>query len=130
MAFVATNVYIPLVALVKSAILLEWISIFLPLGTRGYFFWISQVVIGIITVWAILALVLTNVSCTPYELNWDPLLPGNCLFDFKNLTLASAIINFALDLVPLILPQRIIWGLNLSMTKKLGVSIIFLVGLV
>lgn len=129
-AFVATNVYIPLVALVKSAILLEWISIFLPLGTRGYFFWISQVVIGIITVWAILALVLTNVSCTPYELNWDPLLPGNCLFDFKNLTLASAIINFALDLVPLILPQRIIWGLNLSMTKKLGVSIIFLVGLV
>ncbi|KAK7749268.1 hypothetical protein SLS62_008237 [Diatrype stigma] len=129
-AFVSTVVYMPLVALVKAAILMEWISIFLPLGTRGWFFWVSQVVIGIIAVWAILALILTNVSCTPYQLNWDPLLEGNCLFDFKNLTLASAVINLGLDLVPLILPQRIIWGLSLSFTKKLGVSIIFLVGLV
>ncbi|KAI3334677.1 hypothetical protein F4824DRAFT_501658 [Ustulina deusta] len=128
--FVASVLYIPILSIVKVAILAEWAHIFVPRGTRNSFWWACHVAIAVVATWGILALILLNVNCTPFEANWNILLPGGfCRFSFPALTLSSAIINFVLDLVPLILPQRIIWSLNMSRSKKIGVSLVFAVGL-
>ncbi|RWA04501.1 hypothetical protein EKO27_g10599 [Xylaria grammica] len=128
--FVASVLYIPILSIVKMAILFEWAHIFVPRGTRNSFWWACHIAIAFVAAWGILALILLNVNCTPFEANWNLLIPGGyCRFSFPALTLSSAIINFVLDLVPLILPQKIIWSLNMSWSKKIGVSLVFAVGL-
>lgn len=55
-------------------------------------------------------------------------MPGRC-FDGRALFVASAVVNFAIDLAILVLPQKVIWGLlQLSLRKRLGVSVVFVVG--
>lgn len=43
--------------------------------------------------------------------------------------MAGAAINVVLDLVILVIPQRIIWRLKMKKAKKIGVSLIFLIGI-
>ncbi|ROW12542.1 hypothetical protein VMCG_00505 [Cytospora schulzeri] len=128
--FVAMIFYTLMLASVKIAILLEFTAIFVPRGTRNYFFWISYLTIGVILVWNIIGLVFVNANCYPYKGNWDPFAVGRfCRFNMLQLGVASAAGNFVFDIVPLFLPQKIIWGLNASMDRKVGVSIIFLIGI-
>ncbi|RYP33859.1 hypothetical protein DL767_004589 [Monosporascus sp. MG133] len=129
LTFLGTNLYLVIMMLVKVAILFEWIAIFVPTGTRNFFFWASYAVIGINLIYHTLAVILVNINCTPHALNWNPFVPGVCRIDIKRLSFSSAIINLILDLIPLILPQHVIWRLRMSNSKKVGVSIIFLVGL-
>jgi hypothetical protein len=128
--FVASVLYVPILSVVKIAILAEWIRIFVPKGTRSFFWRASIIAIAVVAVWGTLATILLNIDCTPYEANWNPLIPNAvCRFRFPALTLASGIVNLILDLVPLLLPQMVIWSLRMSRSKKLGVSLIFAVGL-
>lgn len=71
-----------------------------------------------------------NLACTPHRYNWDKLIPGggHCV-DVKRLNLASACINVVSDVAILILPQQIIWRLQMSTKRRFGVSIIFAAGL-
>lgn len=116
--------------LVKVAVLREWTRIFVPKATRNYFYWSCHISICLITLGGILLFVLINVKCSPYAANWDIYTPGaNCLFDVSDLTLSSAVINTVFEMIPLVLPQKIIWGLRLSISKKIGVSLVFCVGL-
>jgi hypothetical protein len=72
---------------------------------------------------------MSMVNCTPFEANWDPLIPGGyCRFDVTDFGLASSTTNLVLDMIPLILVQKVIWGLKLSWQKKMGVSVVFLIG--
>ncbi|RYP65140.1 hypothetical protein DL769_006419 [Monosporascus sp. CRB-8-3] len=86
-------------------------------------------VIGINLIYHTLAVILVNVNCTPHAPNWNPFIPGVCRIDIKRLSFSSAIINLILDFIPLLLPQHVIWRLRMSNSKKVGVSIVFLVGL-
>jgi hypothetical protein len=70
------------------------------------------------------------VNCTPFEGNWNPLIPGRfCRFSIPAFGLASSTVNLVLELIPLILAQKVIWSLHASWRKKLGVSVIFLIGI-
>lgn len=128
--FMATLMYILTSCPLKIAILLDFTALFVPRGIRNYFFWISYVTAGMVLLWNVIGFIVINVSCSPYEGNWDPFAPNRtCHFSTPDLTIVSATLNFAFDLVPLILPQKIIWGLKTTVQKKLGVSIVFLVGI-
>ncbi|KAK8022645.1 hypothetical protein PG993_013412 [Apiospora rasikravindrae] len=126
----ATNFYTAAIMLLKSAIVLEWLRIFVPPGTpRNYFYWISVVLLVVNFLFNSAAIVVINLSCTPHAKAWDQLLPGSC-FDGRGLYVASAVVNFVIDLVILVLPQRVIWGLKMTVQKRLGVSAVFVVGLI
>ncbi|KAK7937368.1 uncharacterized protein PG986_014236, partial [Apiospora aurea] len=127
----ATNFYTATIMLLKSAIVLEWLRIFVPRGTprrNSSFYWISVALLVVNFLFNAAAIVVINLSCTPHAKAWDQLLPGSC-FDGRGLYVASAAVNFAIDLVILVLPQRVIWGLKMSVQKRLGVSAVFVVGL-
>jgi hypothetical protein len=115
---------------VKIAILLDWSKLFWPRGTtKTYLYWACYVMIAINALFAIITFIMTNVNCTPYSRNWDVMETGTCRFNLAELGLASAIMNFVLDLITLAIPQRIIWGLQVSKMKKIGLSFVFLVGI-
>lgn len=122
--------YVVVIALVKCAILLELVNFFAPKGQNNYLRWLSYATCAAITALSTILFAMSLANCTPFEFNWNPLLPGGwCRFDVPTFALASAIGNSILDLIPLILAQRVIWRLRLSRNKKLGVSFIFLVGI-
>ncbi|OTB07643.1 hypothetical protein M426DRAFT_241856 [Hypoxylon sp. CI-4A] len=125
---IATNIFAVDIMIIKAAILMEWLRIFVPRGTRGYFYWICQILLWINILFYTAGIVALDLTCIPYKKTWDRLEPGKCI-DSRSLDLTSAAISFIIDMAVLILPQKIVWGLHLSTRKRIGVAAVFAVGI-
>lgn len=68
-----------------------------------------------------------SLACIPLATIWEPWLMGKCM-DKKILDITTAYFNLVMDLFILLLPQTVIWKLQMSRNKKIGVSIIFSFG--
>ncbi|KAH7305458.1 hypothetical protein B0I35DRAFT_362170 [Stachybotrys elegans] len=112
----------------KSAILLEWIHLFVPPGTRNGFFWICSGMLWTTVGFYIVMLIAGQFYCTPREKIWHRWVPGTC-GDRRDLQTPSAFFNVITDFIILLLPQKVIWNLDVSNKKRIGVSIIFSIGL-
>ncbi|KAI0101050.1 hypothetical protein GGR51DRAFT_563698 [Nemania sp. FL0031] len=107
--FFIYNAYTFLTAMMlfaKTAVLLEWIRIFVADRQRSTFFYAACSLIGI------------NAG-----------IHGKCI-DRYVLDTFTAFINLAIDLGIFLLPQKIIWKLQMSKKRKIGVSVLFSVGLI
>lgn len=111
----------------KAAILLEWIRIFVPRGMRNRFFWSASILLTINTLLYIAATVAVVCSCIPPRREWNPFIEGTCL-DRKVLDATAAIFNLVVDIAIIVLPQRKIWSLQMTTSRKLGVSVVFSFG--
>ncbi|KAI9159185.1 hypothetical protein HJFPF1_07193 [Paramyrothecium foliicola] len=126
--YIMSNLYCWTLLFAKSAILLEWVHIFVPPGTRNTFYW-ACVGFGIANfIFYISFIIAVQFSCLPRQKIWDRWLPGVCL-DRKKIDAPCAIFNLIFDLIILAFPQKVIWKLKLSTKKKIGVSVIFSFGL-
>ncbi|KAM0426271.1 hypothetical protein ACHAPT_008311 [Fusarium lateritium] len=114
--------------LLKISIMVEWLGIFSSQGTRNWFFWVSWVMIGIQVAFAIAAVIALNLACIPTKKKWEFWVPGKCI-NAHNIETVSAAFQLISDCIVLLLPQKVIWELRLSWKKKLGVSIIFSLGI-
>ncbi|CAJ2510099.1 Uu.00g059990.m01.CDS01 [Anthostomella pinea] len=96
----------------KVAILVDWLRIFVPMSQRNAIFWIIH------------ALIWSNKI-------WDPFFEGGvCHIDDNNSgSFASAILNLASDIGILALPQWVIWNLHMTTAKRIGVSLLFVIGI-
>ncbi|OTA98516.1 hypothetical protein M426DRAFT_258556 [Hypoxylon sp. CI-4A] len=121
-------IYFAIVVLIKSAIVLEWIAIFVPDRTRNFFFWSSCSVLVIHNLFYIAIIILELAACSPFERNWNPLIEGKCL-DTIDLAVAVSAINVTLDVLIFLLPQKVIWGLQMRNQRKIGISLLFAVGI-
>ncbi|KAI1142782.1 hypothetical protein F5Y05DRAFT_366152 [Hypoxylon sp. FL0543] len=126
--YMSAIVYFITMATIKLSILLEWIRIFVPRGTRNRFFWICHAVAILNFVASMANMLILAFGCSPPEKYWNQLAEGKCL-DGNATAVSASAINFFFDIVILILPQRVIWGLHLSWRKKLGISVLFAVGI-
>lgn len=88
-----------------------------------------MVVIAIQCVWGVVCIVLLNMQCIPHNTIWEFYLPRKC-YNLPKVMLSSASVQVVTDFAIVLLPQRIIWGLHMNWQKKMGVSIIFGVGVV
>lgn len=125
--FMAYMFYCATVMTIKSAIIVEWLCIFVPSHTRNYIYWACHTLLWVNILFYIAMMVLPNAACHPHDKLWDPLLPGECKNTSFSGTLVSAV-NFTTDIMLILLPQKVIWGLQMSIQRKIGVSLIFLVG--
>lgn len=112
----------------KVAILLEWIRIFSPRNSRGWFWYASWALLIVNGLLYTSALIAGNVSCIPHRKIWDRTVPGKC-FSRTALDTAMASINVVSSVFILILPQKVIWSLQMNTAKKIGVSSVFAIGL-
>ncbi|KAI2618914.1 hypothetical protein GGR54DRAFT_605050 [Hypoxylon sp. NC1633] len=114
--------------LIKTSILMDWVQIFVPRGTRGRFFWTCCGICCFNFLYYFSGEVASNLNCIPFERIWDKTIPGRC-FDRTPLDLTTAAVNVVCDLVILVAPQRVIWRLHLTKQKRAGISIVFAIGL-
>lgn len=108
--------------------MLEWLRIFVPTHERNFFWWASHSILWINTLFYAATMITMNLACIPFARISDKTVPGTCI-DTGALELSSAVINLVVDLLTMLLPQKVIWGLQMSKKNKIGVSIVFGVGL-
>ncbi|KAI1129320.1 hypothetical protein F5Y10DRAFT_238687 [Nemania abortiva] len=126
---VGSNFYSVTMLVMKALILREWTRIFVPYGMRTKFWWACHIVMVVNIIFYAAAIFLEDLSCFPYRRIWDKTVPGSQCLNFKIVVLIGASINVVLDITTLILPQRAIWSLRLSRNKKIGVSLVFAIGI-
>lgn len=114
--------------LAKIAVLLEWLRVFVPTGSRNTFFWACHITIWINALFYVAVMLVENLNCFPFEKIWDKTVPGRCVNQQDAGVVASAL-NVASDVLILLLPHRVIWKLQMTRKLKIGVSIVFGVGL-
>ncbi|OAQ60144.1 hypothetical protein VFPPC_10580 [Pochonia chlamydosporia 170] len=113
----------------KVAILLEWNRIFNPNGVRNGFFWASNIVLVVNILLYTSLTIAALFSCWPVHSLWEPWVDGHCI-NKRALDLCSAYFNLVADLFILLLPQKVIWTLQMSRERKIGISAIFSVGII
>lgn len=122
------SVLIPL----KTAILIEWISIFLPNGgnRRNLFFWACHFVIWANIIFCVTTIIVYSLSCVPHEFLWNRTIEGGyCRINTAYVSLSTACFVFSTDIIILFIPQRVIWKLNMSRNRKIGISFVFALGM-
>ncbi|KAI1276491.1 hypothetical protein F5Y07DRAFT_389242 [Xylaria sp. FL0933] len=127
--YIGGSLYAVTVGLVKVAILREWTRIFVPWPTRNAFWWTCQVLIVANASYYIAGLFVGNLACIPRQKIWDKTIPGGKCIDNRLSDLIASTVNLLSDLLILLLPQRVIWKLNLPRKQKLGASFIFTLGI-
>jgi hypothetical protein len=132
---VGRNISSVLIALIKTAILLEFIRIFVPRSVKNTFWWFCCILIGLnVAVYFAVGLLLTNLACIPRESMFDFRVPGKCIgiSGFKTdpfIEVVSASVNVVSDIMILLLPQPLIWRLQMPLKSKIAILSVFFVGL-
>ncbi|KAH8165341.1 hypothetical protein CIB48_g2918 [Xylaria polymorpha] len=111
------------IVFLKIAILLDWINTFVPTGTRNALFWILHILIWSNAVFYLIGTFIEAFQCPPEDVGTP-----KCNIDVNKYNVASGVINVVSDLTILIAPHWVIWKLNLSKVRKIGVSVLFLIG--
>lgn len=125
--WVVTLAYFITVGFIKVAIVFQWIHLFVPRRTRNGFWWTCQIIGWLNWSACIIMMFLVAFSCKPIAKFYNPLLEGTCIDSIPTIYVAP-IVNLAFDIVALILPQKVIWGLQLSWQKRVGLSVLFALG--
>ncbi|RWA14416.1 hypothetical protein EKO27_g687 [Xylaria grammica] len=125
---IGANLCTVTIMLLKASILLDWKRIFVPLGTRNWFYWITWVVLITHTVFYVTWIFLVNLSCMPHQKIWDiTVTEGHCL-DIKIIYTVAGAVNVFANFVILLLPLWTIHHLQMSKKRKGGVYVVFGVG--
>ncbi|KAK3986738.1 hypothetical protein QBC44DRAFT_372771 [Cladorrhinum sp. PSN332] len=67
-------------------------------------------------------------NCTPIERLWDPVnVPGRCINSYEHFLIAAGL-NVGTDIVILLLPIWMLWGVRLGTMQKLGLGGIMMAG--
>lgn len=117
----------------KTSILLFYLRLFGTPGTRQGFKKLLHATQALVVIWFIASIVPGIFRCHPIVETWNPLVVGGpsfrhyCIDENAYYTSSSAV-NVALDFWILVLPLSMVWTLQLSGKRKVGLSAIFLLG--
>lgn len=118
--------------LIKFAILLQLRRVFVPLHKRNMMFWTCHALIWLNFIYYTIYVFLAIFWCNPVKKGWStqvyPEIEGSCL-DLSAAYMVGAVINTVSDISIVLLPQPLIWSLQLSSKRKIGLCAIFLIGL-
>ena len=123
---ISDMMYSPAVGFTKISILLLVLRIFCP-GKRDPYYWVLQSLNILNTVFYAVYFIIPFVLCDPRKKIWLPQTPGKCLQVF-DLYIASATFNVLSDVAMYSAPLWKIWHLQLSSSRKLGMSAVFATG--
>lgn len=115
------------IALVKVSLLLQYLKIFMPVRRYSLMRLITFFLIWATVLFYLISSFVEIFSCNPRERFWNPLIEGRC-FDVPAIQIASTALKSVSDFVILLLPQVVIWRLQMSFQNKLKISAVFLTG--
>ncbi|KAJ5607776.1 hypothetical protein N7537_004395 [Penicillium hordei] len=109
----------------RLAILLLYMEIF-PGNQK--FFWCATSVGCLVFLYWVSAILTIALLCRPVAYNWNRTISGSC-GDVLKIQYASAGFNMGIDLGVVLLPLPIVWRLQMSSRKKIGVTASFAIGI-
>ncbi|RYC58250.1 hypothetical protein CHU98_g7963 [Xylaria longipes] len=110
------------IVFLKTAILVDWMHLFIP-TTRNVLYWILVGLIWCNGLFYFIGTIIEIFQCSPEDAS-----TSKCKINLGNFTIASGIINVVSDLTILLAPHWVVWQLNMSTARKIGVSVMFLIG--
>ncbi|KAM7189672.1 hypothetical protein V8F33_009920 [Rhypophila sp. PSN 637] len=126
-------IYAPCMICLKSAILIDWMYLFCPAG-RDRMWWVIQVMIWSNIIFYVVGAFAEAFQCVPSQRIYDVLFqgPSKCGVNIEANNLSGSLINLFSDLAILALPNWRVWRMSSNVTwkKKLGISILFLTGII
>lgn len=67
-------------------------------------------------------------TCRPLAKYWNPLRPGICENPIES-AIALSSCNVAIDLIIVLLPMPLVWGLHMATRRKVELTIVFALGI-
>ncbi|KAK4209242.1 hypothetical protein QBC37DRAFT_324235 [Rhypophila decipiens] len=127
-------IYAPCMICLKSAILVDWMYLFCPAG-RDRMWWVIQVMIWGNIIFYVVGAFAEAFQCTPSRRIYDVLYDdpdANCGLNIEANNFSGSLINLVSDVAILALPNWRVWRMSSNVTwkKKLGISILFLTGII
>ena len=125
--FTASTIYFAAVALTKLSILALFYEVF---GLRLHHYRIPIFILaGLVLGWWLAFTIVNLLFCIPLHATWDLTYTGpkQCVDNLPSY-IANGVSNVVTDALILVLPVRVVWGMQLSMGKKAGLLFIFLLG--
>lgn len=117
-------------ALVKIALIVEWSRVFYPHERwRDPVFLAGALVAFVQGAFGLAAVFILQFECAPREAIWNKLLSDYKCIDLGPLQNLSASIHLISDIVIFVLPQKMIWRLHMNLKKRIGVGLLFGLGL-
>lgn len=89
----------------------------------------SYVVMAASIGYLIMVILQAFLVCKPFAYSWNKLRKGKCDNQLM-IYVSSGIVNLVIDVVIVILPMPMLWGLQLGLHKKLALTFIFGLGAV
>lgn len=116
-----------MIAITKVSILLLYSRLFAPSRKSLTYFFIQLLLYFTVAFYTAITFV-KIFECSPREKIWRRSVPGHCI-NFAALLYVTGIVNICSDIAILILPVHVIWRLQLPHSRKVGVSLAFIAGL-
>ncbi|KAI0843629.1 hypothetical protein F5Y06DRAFT_255411 [Hypoxylon sp. FL0890] len=122
--YVVGAVYQPILTLVKQSVLVFLLRFSgIKAGVR-YVVW-GTIIFNTVLMVAIFLTVIFQ--CIPIEMNWNLLVPGHCIEQFK-FGVAAASLTIMTDIVSVALPFYIFLGLKINRNRKIALIGVFMLG--
>ncbi|RAL13919.1 uncharacterized protein BO97DRAFT_29340 [Aspergillus homomorphus CBS 101889] len=98
------------------------------LGTLRIYTIVSNVLIGFIACWAVTAVLVNIFQCTPVQYYYDKTLNGHCMKGQRSFFQAMGSISLVEDVIVLLLPAPVVWGLQITTRQKIALTLVFSLG--
>ncbi|KAI1139887.1 hypothetical protein F5Y05DRAFT_380366 [Hypoxylon sp. FL0543] len=122
--YVVGAVYQPILTLVKQSVLVFLLRFSgIKAGVR-YIVW-GTIIFNTVLMVAIFITVIFQ--CIPIEMNWNLMVPGHCIEQFK-FGVAAASLTIMTDIVSVALPFYIFLGLKINKNRKIALIGVFMLG--
>lgn len=125
--------YLVIVSITKMSILLFYFRLFGTPGTHKVFKKLLQITQALVVLWFVASIIPGTFRCHQIDDVWNPIVvssPDERRYCISNSAyyISTSVFNVALDIWILVLPLSIVWTLQLSGRRKVGLSAIFLLG--
>jgi len=117
-------IYTVSIATIKLSVLIFYLRVFVNNGLRLA----TKLAIAFVTVWSVGNLLQCFLICRPFPKIYTPTIEGTCGDQIASF-IAIGVFNIITDVIILTLPIPTVWSLKMSTTAKLGLTGVFLIGL-
>lgn len=110
----------------KVSLLLFYMRIFHHIA---WFKKISLALIAFLVIYLIATTITSIVQCSPVAFAWDPTIDDGTCIDLAKFFIFNGVVALLTDLLVLVLPLPLVWGLQLPFSQKLALIPVFGIGI-
>jgi hypothetical protein len=117
-------IYSTAISTIKFSVLVFYLRVFVNDTMRRY----TKLALAFVATWSVGNLLQVFLICRPFRRTYDPTVPGTCGNQIASF-IAIGAFNIISDVMILTLPLPTVWSLKMSTPAKLGLTGVFLIGL-